>query len=682
MKIEKYTPEELEIVHQHIKHNYGDAKLFKRDDTGMNIDIYIVEPTTERNYYILLTCGMGAYRMNVPDEMADSKVDRAELAISLPADWNIYSEEYSNQWPVENLEALAHMPMSESSWMGWGHTISRNGDRPVADNAGFNSFVLLNNASRDICPLPDGSEVNFYDIVPLYPEEVAYKMRHDTDALLQLFNDDEDDICLMPVDINRKNVCEKFRKVFYIPSEDIKQVLKEWNDVSGCIVSDRIMVDGCKVGHCYRVRPSDGARTWDSGWRFLAGDESSEYLDDPDNYGSYSLNTICNYDRDVLNILRAPYGSVYHRSEDDGVLREEAPESDERPAPLLSAVDITELESMDDGHSGYFYKMASYLDDFVAKGIEEKRFTMAQAREDLDIALWYAFAYNNIGEYEYYYRTIQWMPASEKNAKGCGTWFYRYGVALEYCGKLLPALEYLEKGVLEDPEYPWGWLQLAKLRAHFGNIEGALEAVQKGLELVPGDYEFITLQREIGEGRKLEEMEYHYIHPDADQELMDGNDDDADDKLISVKGIVCDSIKLRQLLKAMDLRNWEADSPYCSGTITVQGVDLDIVFAMNAAYLSKMDKNWLVQQVEALNTMPYLERTAKLGKLYKLNVVIINRYQAVIMDYVNDDGEKVRMPLFKEDYPLGLAEAGAVNEVDKAIEQAEYEREHGGNIEE
>ena len=47
---------------------------------------------------------------------------------------------------------------------------------------------------------------------------------------------------------------------------------------------------------------------------------------------------------------------------------------------------------------------------------------------------------------------------------------------------------------------PWTWLQIAKLESHFGNKEGALEAVKQGLDLVPDDYEFITLQREITEG--------------------------------------------------------------------------------------------------------------------------------------------------------------------------------------
>ena len=46
--------------------------------------------------------------------------------------------------------------------------------------------------------------------------------------------------------------------------------------------------------------------TGDSGWRFTAGDESEEYMDDPNNAGIYKLNTICNDDPDIISLLHTP----------------------------------------------------------------------------------------------------------------------------------------------------------------------------------------------------------------------------------------------------------------------------------------------------------------------------------------------------------------------------------------
>ena len=33
--------------------------------------------------------------------------------------------------------------------------------------------------------MPSGEEVNFYQVIPLYPEEMEYKLEHDADALLE-----------------------------------------------------------------------------------------------------------------------------------------------------------------------------------------------------------------------------------------------------------------------------------------------------------------------------------------------------------------------------------------------------------------------------------------------------------------------------------------------------------------
>ena len=160
---------------------------------------------------------------------------------------------------------------------------------------------------------------------------------------------------------------------------------------------------------------------------------------------------------------------------------------------------------------GYFGKMYRWLEDFTERGVQAGKFTRRQAQQDLQIALWYSYACNNLDEYRYYYKAAQWMKQSEKNAAGCATWYYRYSVALMYCGQLEEARSYAERGIQEEPEYPWIWLQAGRLRAHFGDKAGALDAVKHGLTLEPGDHEFLTLKKEIKAGATLEQMEYHWI---------------------------------------------------------------------------------------------------------------------------------------------------------------------------
>ena len=77
-----------------------------------------------------------------------------------------------------------------------------------------------------------------------------------------------------------------------------------------CLATDRITVDGEIVGYCYREAPDNEV---DCGWRFMAGDETQEYVDNPDNWAFYDVNTIANYDASITAILEAPIGSAFER---------------------------------------------------------------------------------------------------------------------------------------------------------------------------------------------------------------------------------------------------------------------------------------------------------------------------------------------------------------------------------
>ena len=94
----------------------------------------------------------------------------------------------------------------------------------------------------------------------------------------------------------------------------IKKLL-EWTDKNeGCFVSNKITKEGFKVGYMYREMPEYGKP--DSGWRFFKGDETDEYSSDPANFNLFSLNTVCNYDPDIIKYLNSPTDSVYIRISD------------------------------------------------------------------------------------------------------------------------------------------------------------------------------------------------------------------------------------------------------------------------------------------------------------------------------------------------------------------------------
>ena len=303
---------------------------------------------------------------------------------------------------------------------------------------------------------------------------------------------------------------------------------------------------------------------------------------------------------------------------------------------ILTPEAIEMLESFMEDGSGYFYQMLDYLHGYIDEGVEEGRFTLEEAREDCEVACWYAYACNNIDEYEYYYECINWMPASEKNAAGCGAWYYRYAAALIYCGRLEEALEYAERGVKEEPDYPWGWLELARLRQHFGDEEGALAANAAGLALVPGDYEFLRQEEELKKGYSLDMLQYHFINEESDMDLLSGASEDVNSKLESVAGIICDDHNLKTIKRLLRAADWEADCPYCSGTMAVGGRTVEIVFRMNEAALSKLDADWIGGQLERIAGE---EMTPPDGSEGSLEAIHFYRDKTVLQAYQRENGD-------------------------------------------
>ena len=98
-------------------------------------------------------------------------------------------------------------------------------------------------------------------------------------------------------------------KNYKLDSNNIKKLI-DFN--GGCIATDRITVDGMKVGYMYRENPTNED---DSGWRFFSGDEDETYTKNPDNFSIFDLNTICNYDESIILYLNKPIGTKLEKME-------------------------------------------------------------------------------------------------------------------------------------------------------------------------------------------------------------------------------------------------------------------------------------------------------------------------------------------------------------------------------
>lgn len=193
MQASGYGHKEQEAVEMHIARYFGEytARLTKEVASGMQVGICIIPPTSQRAYYILATIGMGAYPMHIPAELAQYKLERAEFLITLPPDWKAFEGEEQWDWPIRLLQDAARLPEEHQTWLGWGHTVQAKA--PYADNTRLCGALLvepqMGGEQEGVCALPDGQEVNFYQLIPLYQEELEFKRKNGAQALLERIAD-------------------------------------------------------------------------------------------------------------------------------------------------------------------------------------------------------------------------------------------------------------------------------------------------------------------------------------------------------------------------------------------------------------------------------------------------------------------------------------------------------------
>ncbi len=167
----------------------------------VHLDVLYFPPRDDRPFWTLVTCGMSGRPMAVP-EFVEGSADYAyaELVMSLPADWiplkadGEFDFEFfqsdDRSWPVGQMMYLARFPHLQRTWVAVGHSITNDDPpRPVAPDTRMDGFVLgwpVNWPSRfHQMQRADGKLVSFLAVVPLYPEEMQFKLDAGSAALFE-----------------------------------------------------------------------------------------------------------------------------------------------------------------------------------------------------------------------------------------------------------------------------------------------------------------------------------------------------------------------------------------------------------------------------------------------------------------------------------------------------------------
>jgi hypothetical protein len=188
-----YDEDELDTVEEYIESDFGKYANVMHEivSEDIHLDVAIIEPNEKLDRYVLVTLGAGAYLMDTPEEVEEQNLSRMELLTVLPADWNVQGDEDKDYWPIGTLKAMARYPIGAETWLGYGHTVQFGSEE--FPETGFAGYLVtmphVGNQEDHYCTLPDGSDVNFYQLIPLHQDEMDYKIEHSCDALLQKFYD-------------------------------------------------------------------------------------------------------------------------------------------------------------------------------------------------------------------------------------------------------------------------------------------------------------------------------------------------------------------------------------------------------------------------------------------------------------------------------------------------------------
>ena len=192
----------------------------------VHIDVYVMRPTEEGNFYVLYTTGMSDLPMTLPDEISDPETwNRAELYLLLPGDWDFGKTgdldrdlPESSYWPIRILKFLARFPHEYETWLGWGHTMPNGPDyTPMGEDIGFGGVVLDSLSAVEPLETKDGKRVNLFLVIPAYKQEIEYKLKYGMEELSEVFSRNK-----MPVvlDVHRPNYCLDFTEILDGPETE------------------------------------------------------------------------------------------------------------------------------------------------------------------------------------------------------------------------------------------------------------------------------------------------------------------------------------------------------------------------------------------------------------------------------------------------------------------------------
>lgn len=208
------SEETVERIGKHIEEYIGPVENVYHEVVSdlVHLDLYHVSPSDDRPFHTFVTCGMSDRPMSPPAGVSDRRY--AELTLLLPPDWPVSQEAFQDEswyWPLRLLKMLARFPHEYQTWLWMDHTIP-NGDPPEPFDPSTELCCALLSAPSSLpkefstLRIDARRQVAFLSLLPLYKEEMDFKLSKGSDKLLRRLSDaGVTDV----LDARRENVCRR-----------------------------------------------------------------------------------------------------------------------------------------------------------------------------------------------------------------------------------------------------------------------------------------------------------------------------------------------------------------------------------------------------------------------------------------------------------------------------------------
>jgi hypothetical protein len=206
----------IEAIDAHLEKHLGPVASVHHEIVSdlVHIDLHLIAPTPERNFYTVVTSGMSEVSMTVPEGCEEFRF--AELMLALPPTWPLGEAELNdeaNYWPLRWLKILARFPHEYDTWLAFGHSIPNgNPPEPFHSSVPFCCHLLREprTTPEEFFRLEFAPErtINFWAVVPLHSDEMDFKLRHPAEKLCDRL--DRHGVTEL-IDVNRPSVIKQKR---------------------------------------------------------------------------------------------------------------------------------------------------------------------------------------------------------------------------------------------------------------------------------------------------------------------------------------------------------------------------------------------------------------------------------------------------------------------------------------